>query len=729
MRQREQPTSIADRSPTSRWAVRGRPRTRPRRSSVRQRRRCQRHDRCDRGTTADGAAPADSTAPVDSTAPTETTAGTDPVRAPTDTGGGGEPLLGDGRSRSLRAPTRTPARSPTCRASTSPRRRRSSTSSSPSSRATSTTCASTSSCCRASRPPTIRSWRSDEAQFSSAGNYTEILNNTGEGAEFVAFVDYGKTPIEALITPEGGATDSPTSKAGRSASRATSRRRSWRCSPRPGSARGTDYSEVLLDGFDPQAHLATDIDALPVYKSNEPGQLDAAGVAYKLFDPTDDGHPRVVRAALHLGRLLRRHPTAVEDFARASLKGMEDAIADPEAAVGDVGRADRGSRQPELPHAPRASCSAGRRSWRKCSRGTPEGEPVGLIDPGVVRRRVRGLRRRRRLARRCAGGHDALRRRARRRLVRRRRQGDLAGLIVSRLETTPRSSRASTGSARLRRPRGRGRRGPRRARARRRRGSGRGSGLWAEPARSAATGGSARAGLLVAARRRDGCRRCRGGPRGRCRRRMRRRSETAVLVDPVSTCGVCDRCTAGLEPYCENLRTIGSTRQGGFAELVATPGRSVSSHPRRDDVRRGGVRAGAYMTAWHALVTVGACSPARPCSSTPPAPASRRRSCSSPSPPAPRSSAPPAVRKGGQGARHSAVRMPSTTTERADVAEAVLEITNGRGVDLVVDHVGQRCSMRRSVPSRSTDGWCSAARPPARASRSICRRSTTGVAR
>ena len=48
---------------------------------------------------------------------------------------------------------------------------------------------------------------SDQAQFSSAGNYTEILNYSGEGAEFVAFVDYGKTPIEALITPDGGATE------------------------------------------------------------------------------------------------------------------------------------------------------------------------------------------------------------------------------------------------------------------------------------------------------------------------------------------------------------------------------------------------------------------------------------------------------------------------------------------------------------------------------------------
>ena len=34
---------------------------------------------------------------------------------------------------------------------------------------------------------------------------------------------------------------------------------------------------------------------------------------------------------------------------------------------------------------------------------------------------------------------------------------------------------------------------------------------------------------------------------------------TRVLADPVSTCGVCARCTSGLGPYCEELRTVGST--------------------------------------------------------------------------------------------------------------------------------------------------------------------------
>ena len=65
-----------------------------------------------------------------------------------------------------------------------------------------------------------------------------------------------------------------------------------------------------------------------------------------------------------------------------------------------------------------------------------------------------------------------------------------------------------------------------------------------------------------------------------------------VLVDPVSTCGVCERCTAGFEPYCENLRTVGSTRHGGFAEFVATPAARCHADPRGDVVRRSRVPAG-----------------------------------------------------------------------------------------------------------------------------------------
>lgn len=81
---------------------------------------------------------------------------------------------------------------------------------------------------------------------------------------------------------------------------------------------------------------------------------------------------------------------------------------------------------------------------------------------------------------------------------------------------------------------------------------------------------------------------------------------TPVLVDPVSTCGVCDRCTTGRAPYCEDLRTVGSTRPGGFAELVCVP----ATHAYRIPDGMSFVEAAAipvpYITAWHALVVAGA---------------------------------------------------------------------------------------------------------------------------
>ena len=221
---------------------------------------------------------------------------------------------------------------------------------------------------------------SNEAQFSSAGNYTELLNNTGAGAEFVAFIAYGKTPIEALITPEGGATELSQLEGKTIGVKGDIPPSIVAMLADAGLARGTDYKEVLLDGFDPQAHLATGIDALPVFKSNEPGQLDAAGVAYNLFDPSDAGIPGSFGLLYTSQGFYDDHQTAVEDFARASLKGMEDAIADPEAAVDmsvdlidAAGNANFLTKEGEL--------FRWQAELAEVQKGTPEGEPVGLIDP------------------------------------------------------------------------------------------------------------------------------------------------------------------------------------------------------------------------------------------------------------------------------------------------------------------------------------------------------------
>ncbi len=222
---------------------------------------------------------------------------------------------------------------------------------------------------------------SDQAQFSSAGSYTEILDFSGEGAEFVAFIDYGKTPIEALITPEGGATELSQLEGKTIGVKGAMPRSIVAMLADAGLAPGS-YQEVLLDGFDPQAHLATGIDALPVFKSNEPGQLDAAGIPYNLFDPVDADIPGTFGLLYTSQGFYDDHQTAAEDFARASLKGMEDAIADPEAAVDmSVDMIDAAGNQAFLTK--EGELFRWQSELAEVLKGTPEGEPVGLIDPAL----------------------------------------------------------------------------------------------------------------------------------------------------------------------------------------------------------------------------------------------------------------------------------------------------------------------------------------------------------
>lgn len=223
---------------------------------------------------------------------------------------------------------------------------------------------------------------SNQAQFASAGGYTEVLNFSGEGAEFLITADFGKTPINGLITPEDGATDLADLAGGTIGVKGDIPPSLVALLADAGLTRGEDYDEVLLDGFDPQAHLATGIDALPVYKSNEPGQLDRAEVGYNLFDPAEEGVVGTFGLLYTSPTFAEEHPTAVEDFMRAALKGMEDAIADPMAAVEkSIVRIDAAGNSAFL------TMDGELFRWEselaEILAGTPDGQNVGAIDAEI----------------------------------------------------------------------------------------------------------------------------------------------------------------------------------------------------------------------------------------------------------------------------------------------------------------------------------------------------------
>jgi len=172
---------------------------------------------------------------------------------------------------------------------------------------------------------------SNTAQFSSGGSYTELVQQSKNGAQLVTLAVEGKTGIDALVVKDG--INSLADLKGKTIG--------VKGALPPGEVamllgaglKPGDYKTVLLDGFDPVAQMKLPIDALPVFKSNEPNQLDQAGVKYKLFDPKDSGIPGSFGILYSNAKFVSEHPTAAQDFMRATMKGLADAIADPHAAA------------------------------------------------------------------------------------------------------------------------------------------------------------------------------------------------------------------------------------------------------------------------------------------------------------------------------------------------------------------------------------------------------------
>lgn len=174
----------------------------------------------------------------------------------------------------------------------------------------------------------------NEAQFASAGSFSEMVDFAGANdAGFVALGVEGRTGIDALLVRRGVAStldDLKGSTIGVKGAVTTSVRAMLAAA---GLYEGDGYETVLLDGFDPLAHIAAPgIAGFPVYKSNEPARLREAGVEFDLFDPSDYGIPGSFGVLYTNTTFLAEHPTAAQDFMRATLKGLRHAVDNPDDA-------------------------------------------------------------------------------------------------------------------------------------------------------------------------------------------------------------------------------------------------------------------------------------------------------------------------------------------------------------------------------------------------------------
>jgi ABC-type nitrate/sulfonate/bicarbonate transport system substrate-binding protein len=98
---------------------------------------------------------------------------------------------------------------------------------------------------------------------------------------------------------------------------------------------GVDRSKIqeVPVGFDPRLLAAGKVDVYPVFESNEPDTLARLGSPARLFRPTDYGVPSLGLTYLTRQELLDKDASALERFLKATLRGIQDARDDPEAAT------------------------------------------------------------------------------------------------------------------------------------------------------------------------------------------------------------------------------------------------------------------------------------------------------------------------------------------------------------------------------------------------------------
>jgi NADPH:quinone reductase-like Zn-dependent oxidoreductase len=175
-----------------------------------------------------------------------------------------------------------------------------------------------------------------------------------------------------------------------------------------------------------------------------------------------------------------------------------------------------------------------------------------------------------------------------------------------------------------------------------------------------------------------------------------------VVLSPGVSCRACHECLAGREPLCRHYGILGESRDGTCAELIAVPG--VGALPRPASLSREEAAAVplVFLTAWHMLRARAVLSPgewvliraagsgvgsaalqiAKMLGATVIAEARTTRKCS-------------AAR--GLGADYTI-----DSSEQDTLAE-VRRITGKRGVDVVVEHVGE-ATWESSVRSLTKGG-------------------------
>ncbi len=160
-----------------------------------------------------------------------------------------------------------------------------------------------------------------------------------------------------------------------------------------------------------------------------------------------------------------------------------------------------------------------------------------------------------------------------------------------------------------------------------------------------------------------------------------------VMICPVFTCGRCIECLSGEDPFCPEYETLGVGIDGGYAEQIVVPEANAIVIGDGTSFEQAAAFPTVYLTAWHMLITRGGVRPGEQV----------------------------LVLATGSGVGMAAAQLAKAYGARVigtagtdeklaksrelgvdaginhtthDIGKEARRLTDGRGVDLVIDHVG-----------------------------------------
>jgi len=172
----------------------------------------------------------------------------------------------------------------------------------------------------------------NKAQLASAGTPSQVIQSVAQGAEISGIATFGSVGTSALLVMEDSEIYKPEDLKGKQVGFHGALPANLIAMLQYNGMKLEDIKGVSV-GYDVTLLSSGKIDALTVYKSNEPYQLEKMGEKVRVLDPGQFGAETSFGVLTVNNKWATQHQTAVEDFLRALLKAHQFAAENPEQAI------------------------------------------------------------------------------------------------------------------------------------------------------------------------------------------------------------------------------------------------------------------------------------------------------------------------------------------------------------------------------------------------------------